>query len=365
MSAGLLGMLMPPLALLRPEEGQSAAAVGLELFGEYSLADPWFLLIFPAALLFLLWGRARRGRTAGRVSVLPIAGLPKSFRQRTTWIPTFLQGLALALCVIALARPLRGNIEENTLSEGVDIVLLVDKSSSMNFRDLIDDGSLTRYDVVKEVVEEFAVRRMTDREGNADNVALMTFARYPSVLCPFTLDVNALTNFLRISETVEGGGLEDGTAIGIALAKAVAVLRDTEAKSKVVILLTDGENMLDDITPMEAAGMAAAEDIRVHAILAARFVYKSTGRGVIPTNETPNTKELEAIVEKTGGRFWRARDKESLEEVYAEIEELERTPREERRYVETFDLYPLFLQPALLAYLLAWLLSSTWARRLT
>jgi len=353
------------LALLRPVEGQSAAAVGLELFGQYSLADPWFLLILPVALLFLLWGRARRGRSAGRVSVLPSSGLPRSLRQRTTWIPPFLQGLALVLCVIALARPLRGNIEENTLSEGVDIVLLLDKSSSMDFRDLLDDGSATRYEVVKEVVEEFAVRRMTDREGNADNVALITFAHYPTVLCPFTLDVNALTNFLRTSETVEGGGSEDGTAIGIALAKAIAVLRDTKAKSKVIVLLTDGENMIDEITPIEAAGMASAEGIRIHAIHAARYVYKRTFRGAQPTTDKPNTKELEAVASETGGRFWRARDKESLEEVYAEIEALERTPREERRYVETFDLYPFFLQPALLIYLLAWLLSSTWARRLT
>jgi len=365
MSALLPNLAVAALAPRRVEEGQSAAAVGLELFDQYSLADPWFLTILPVALLFLFWGRARRGRTAGRVSVLPSAGLPKSFRQRITWIPPFLQALALVLFVIALARPLRGNIEENTLSEGVDIVLVLDKSSSMDFNDLLDDGSATRYDVVKEVIEEFAVRRMTDREGNADNVALITFAHYPTVLCPFTLDVNALTNFLRTSETVEGGGAEDGTAIGIALAKAVSLLRESAAKSKVIVLLTDGENRLDEITPMEAAGMAAAEDIRIHAIHAARYVYKNTARGVIPTSDTPNTEELEAVAAETGGRFWRARDKESLEEVYEEIEELERTPREERRYVETFDLYPFFLQPALLVYLLAWLLSSTWARRLT
>ena len=365
MSALFSNVTLAALDPLRAEEGQSAAAVGFELFDQYSLADPWFLAILPVALMFLFWGRARRGRTAGRVSVLPSSGLPKSFRQRITWVPPFLQAVALVLFVIALARPLRGNIEENTLSEGVDIVLVLDKSSSMDFNDLLDDGSATRYDVVKEVIEEFAVRRMTDREGNADNIALITFAHYPTVLCPFTLDVNALTNFLRTSETVEGGGSEDGTAIGIALAKAVSLLRESSAKSKVIVLLTDGENRLDEITPMEAAGMASAEDIRIHAIHAARYVYKNTARGVIPTSDTPNTEELEAVAAETGGRFWRARDRDSLEDVYKEIEELERTPREERRYVETFDLYPFFLQPALLVYLLAWLLSSTWARRLT
>jgi Ca-activated chloride channel family protein len=359
--------LLALLAPLQDEVTRSAAAVEMELFGDYSLADPWFLALLPLVLAVVLWGRSRRGRSAGRVSVLPGGDLPKSLRQRMTWVPPFLQAVALVLCVIALARPLRGNVEENTVSEGVDIALLLDRSSSMSLPDLSEseDRIQSRLDVVKEVVEDFAVRRMTDREGNSDYVALITFAYYPQILCPFTLDVNALTNFLRTTRTVEGGTPEDGTAIGIALAKAVAVLRDSKAKSKVIVLLTDGENGIDDITPMEAAEMAAAEGIRVYTILAARYVYKRGFTGVArPTSDKPDTHELEAIAETTGGRFWRARQRDELEKVYDEIEQLERTPREDRRYVETFDLYPWFLEPALGLYLLAWLLSSTWARRL-
>jgi Ca-activated chloride channel family protein len=357
-------LLHLPLAVVQAGETQSAASVGLELFGNYSLAEPMFLVLLPVALVALFWGRAAKGRSTGRVSVLPSVALPKSLRQRTTWIPPFLQALALCLSVIALARPLRGNIEENTTSEGVDIVCLIDQSSSMEQVDLDENQTKSRFEVVKEVVEDFAIRRMTDREGNADNIALMTFAHYPQMLCPFTLDVNALSNFLRAAQLMRGGSPEDGTAIGIGLAKAVEVLGKSKAKSKVIVLLTDGENGIDDITPIEAAGMAAAEDIRVYTIHAARYVYARTFSGVRPTNREPDTAELEEIAEITGGQFWRARDRKALEEVYSLIEELERTPREERRYVETFDLYPLFLQPAILIYLLSWLLASTWARRL-
>jgi Ca-activated chloride channel family protein len=345
---------------------RSAAEATWTVFGDYSLADPLFLLLLPLGLALLAWGRSRRGRVAARVSALPGAALPKTLRQRTVWIPTALQGLAIVLCVIAIARPLRGNVEQTTVSEGVDIALVVDRSSSMLFADLTDDPEVTRFQVVKEVVEDFAVRRMTDREGNADAVCLIPFAFYPQVLCPCTLDADALRNVLRPLEGVEPGGPEDGTAIGVALAKAVAVLKETDAKTKLVVLLTDGVNRIDDISPLEAAELAQTEGIRVYTIHAARYVWK-IGFDGIPRPDTraePDTSELKEIARLTGGRFYRARDKERLEEIYSEIEELERTEREERRFTQNFDLYPYFLQPAIALYLLAWIAGATVSRRL-
>ena len=253
---------------------------------------------------------------------------------------------------------------QTSISEGVEIALVLDRSSSMQHVDMDSGGEKTRLDVVKEVVGDFARRRMTDREGAADHVALFTFARFPELLCPFTLDAEALEGFLETVQLVEFGA-EDGTAIGVALAKAVAVLRESDAESKVVVLLTDGENNETEITPLQAAELAAEHGIRVYTVLAGRYVYVQDWFGRIqPSERELDSTELEAIAETTGGRFFRARDRRGLEEVYAEIESLERTPREDRPYVDQVDHYPRFLILALLSYFAAWATGATVLRRL-
>lgn len=347
---------MSPLAL---QEVRSAARSAWHVFGDYSLADPAFLALLPAAILILAWGRARRGRSRGRVSVLP--ALPSSVRQRFTWVPYVLQVQALALVVVGLARPLRGNVVHDVTSEGIDIALLLDRSGSMRFDDL--ERGKNRLQVAKEVVGEFAVRRMTDRVGASDNVGLITFSRYPTLVCPYTLDVNALTGLLEDVEMVRYRE-EDGTGIGVALAKAIATLRGSEAKSRIVVLLTDGENNVHDITPLQAAQLAAEEGVRVYTVFAAKYLYEADPfrGGFVPRAEPADTTELQAIAERTGGRFYEASNRAGLEDIYAEIEELERTPRHEQRYEETFDLYLLFLLPGLACYGLAWLSQLTWAR---
>jgi len=341
-------------------EVKSAAEGRWHLWGDFFLADPFFLLLIPIVIAAVFWGRTRQGRDKARFSVLPVASLPQSWPQRLAWLPTVLSALSLCLVVLALARPLRGDVETNSVSEGVDLALLIDRSSSMGNQDL--EMGRTRLDVVKEVVADFALRRMTDREGASDYVALFSFARYPQELCPFTLDVDAVQGFLSDVE-LTADRAEDGTGIGIALAKAVAVLRESEAMSKVVVLLTDGENNLDLITPADAAQLAAEEGVRVYTVFAGSFVIDSYGR-MREIDPTLDTVELREIAEVTGGRFFRARDRKALEKAYAEIEELERSPREEKRFIEHYDLYPRFLYLALAAYLLGWFLASTWVRRL-
>ncbi len=342
-------------------EVRSSAESGLALWGDYSLADPLFLLFLPIAAVALIHGRRRRASQAARMSMLPPGRLPRSWPQRLAWIPIACQLLALAGVAVALARPLRGNVLSTTEAEGVDIALVVDRSGSMKFEDLAK--GLTRLDVVKRVVGDFARRRMTDTVGASDYCALFTFAQYPQLLCPFTLDADALTGFLDQVELVRFEA-EDGTGIGRALAKSVAVLRESDAKSRVVVLLTDGENNIDDISPIEAAELAAEEGVRVYTVLAGRFVYVQSIFGVQASEQEIDSSELEQIARMTGGRFFRARNEQGLEDVYAEIERLERTPRTERTFTETFDLYPLVLLPALIAYLIGWLSSASWARRL-
>jgi Ca-activated chloride channel homolog len=341
---------------------QSAAEERLKLFGAYSLADPAFLALIPLGLAAFTWGRSRFGRDRGRIGALAARAIKPSLLQRLAWLPFVLQLAALTLVALALARPLRGSVEYTSESEGVDIALVIDRSGSMEHKDL--DPKLSRLDVVKQVVEDFAVRRMTDRAGAADNLALITFAHYPELLCPFTLDVDAITGFIRELKFVQNRA-EDGTGIGVGLSKAVAVLKETSARSKVVVLLTDGENNIDVITPLDAADLAAREKIKVYTIFAGRYVFTMDvfGRQVATEREI-DTNDLQEIAKRTGGRFFRARDKHELEAVYAEIERLERTKREEKRFSETYDLYTWFLLPALACYALAWLSYASWARRL-
>ena len=338
---------------------QSAAEESLKLWGNISLGDPWFLALLPLLLLYFLLRSRRGGGVAGRVPVLPSERVT-SLRQRVSWMPSVLNASAVILVVVALARPLEGDVETSTETEGVDIALVLDRSSSMEADDL--EAGRTRLDVVKEVVAAFAERRMTDEEGASDNVALFTFARFPQQLCPFTLDVDAVKGFLGEVELVRHRE-EDGTGIGIALAKAVAVLRESEAKSRVVVLLTDGENNLPMIPPGEAGEMAAEEGIRVYTVFAGRFVFDPFGRPM-RSEQLIDTTELKRIAELTDGRFFRARDKEALEAAYAEIEALEKTPLEEQRFVEHYDLYFNFLLWAFIAWVLGWASEFTWARRL-
>ena len=352
--------LVSPLALQEGiEPTRAAAEARLPLFGELAFSDPIFLALVPVTAI-LVWYGHRARHAAARVPSLP-ADLPRSARQRLTWIVPVSQAAALLCSVFALARPLRGNVELTSTTEGVDICLVVDRSSSMEARER--PGAPTRFEVVKEVVGDFASRRMTDREGAADNIALIGFALYPELFLPFTLDVDAMQGALDRLRTEQSREL-DATGIGIALAKAVQVLRGSEARSRIVVLLTDGLENVEAIRPLEAAALAAEEGIRVYTIFAGPKVVVRRGLFGEVARIPIDTAELERVAEVTSGRFWQAEGKEDLQAVYAEIETLERTEREESRFAEQFDLYPRLVLAALGFYVLSWLSATTWARRL-
>lgn len=341
-------------------ETTTSLPLRLELFGDLALADPIFLLGLPLVVLLVWLGKRPSARPALRAP-LPTARIPQSLRARFLFLPLTVQLLGLGCLVLALARPVRFDVLESARSEGVDIVLAVDRSGSMRIPDL-EEGK-TRLDVVREVVGDFARRRMTDQEGASDNVALLTFARYPELRCPFTLDIDALEGFLDDVRIVEFEA-EDGTAIGAALAKSTALLEDSDAKSRVIVLLTDGENTVDDIPPAAGLAMALDAKVKVYTILAAKQIYGQDAFGrFVPTGRDPDSRFLEQVAEETGGAFYRVRDRKALEAVYDEIESLERTPREEQRRIETRDLYPDFLAAALILLTLARMLASMGLRR--
>jgi Ca-activated chloride channel family protein len=276
----------------------------------------WACALAPLAL----WLRSR-----GRPAAVPFApfpfldDLPATWRTRLAPWPRLVKCVALVFIFAALARP-RIGVEETTRQEGIDIVLCLDVSSSMTAKDL--DPERPRLAVVKD-----AARRFIDARPN-DRIGIVTFARFPDVVSPCTLDHRALRAALDGIRWVEADGEEDATGIGAALARSAALLRRASERSKVVILLTDGEENVgtpdakDEITPVHAAQLCAALDVRVDAIAAGLGRYAPTVVGA-GTFEAIDTRPLERIASLTGGRFYAARDASALSDVYAAIDALE------------------------------------------
>ena len=348
------------IALWVQEAQRSAVESGWNVFGGYVFADPYFLVLLAVIPIALFLGRARRRYARVRVPGLPQVRV-RSWRQRAAFLVPLAEGLALLLAIVALARPLRGSERFVSTTEGVDIALLLDRSSSMS--QPMGAKRETRFDVAKRVIGQFAERRMTDEEGAADNIGLLGFAKHTELICPFTLDADSLRGSLDGLEFERVKRL-DGTGIGIALDAAIDVLANSDAKSRVIVLLTDGEETINLITPMTAASHAAELGIRVYTVFVGPKTVLALSLGAGGRHPIPvDVHDLPDIAELTGGRFFHAVDEDDLEETYASIEELERTERSSERFAEHYDLYPAWLRIALCLYGFAFLSRSTWARR--
>ncbi|QDV86460.1 VWA domain-containing protein [Planctomycetes bacterium TBK1r] len=325
--------------------------------GEIELRDPAFLLL---ALLapFVFWLARHNPSRIRYSSVAIVEAAPRSLRARLAGLPALLMALAVLLISVAMAGPRTPDAETKVSREGIAIMMVLDRSGSMQARDLVqDDYSVDRLSVVKDVVRGFVLGEGESAgEGRPDDtIGLIAFAGYADSLCPLTLDHGNLTtmvNDLEIVSTRE----EDGTAIGDGLALAVERLRRSDAKSKVVIMLTDGSHNAGVVDPKQAAEVAAASDVKVYCIGAgtqgrAPFPVQDpfTGRTELRLFEVDLDEDtLKMIAETTGGRYFRATDRESLGEVYAEIDALERTKVTEFRYLQYNEHYRSFLLAGLL-----------------
>ena len=309
--------------------------------------DPWLLLLLGAVPLLAWWyvGRARDRR--GALLHPNVEGLRRAGRGEGLWVrhlPAALRGLALACVIVALARPQTGVTGENVVAEGIDIILALDVSSSM----LAEDLTPNRLEAAKAVAAEFAEGRSNDRIG------LVIFAGKAFTQAPLTLDHSVVGSLLG---ELEVGMIEDGTAIGMGLATAVKRLQVSEAASKVVVLLTDGRNNRGEIDPITAAHAAQALGVRVYTVGAGSrgmarvpVADRFGGRRYVTTQVDVDEPALRATAEATGGRYYRATDRESLEAIYREIDELETTEIQVEnftRYGERFAL-PLLAGLALL-----------------
>ena len=316
-------------------------------------ASPLWLLALLAvpALAWALWRRRRDGPGLRYSVASDAAALGATGWARWRRLPEALLLAALALGVVALARPQERDASVERSTEGIDIVLALDVSTSMTAEDFVPN----RFEAAKQVAAEFVRGRESDRVG------LVVFAAQAYTQAPLTLDYPFL---LAMLGEVRMGLIEDGTAIGTALATATARLRDSDAASKVVVLLTDGQNNRGQVDPQTAAEAAAALGVKVYAVGVGSEGGPLRGRlpfGGALLRQAPGVDEaaLRTVAETTGGRYFRATDAEALRQIYAAISDLERTEIEETVYLDVEERYPLFLWPALACLLLSVALSTT------
>ena len=320
-----------------------------------------FLLFIPLFIVFLYYffkGRKRKG--SFRVSFLNI-NLQKTLRSRFIELPAVLQFICLALLVVALARPQTFNVQSNRSAEGIDIVIVLDTSDSM----LIEDMSPgNRLEAAKKVIKQFINGLVYDRVG------LVVFSGESYTKVPLTLDYEVLLRGVdEVQVSYYDPYIKKGTAIGVALANSVARLRESKAKSKVVVFLTDGEDNVGVITPQTALDIMKGYDITVYTIGVGgpagikkipREVRNFSGRKQIIYQSLKtkiNETLLKQIANETGGKYFRASNSKALEMIFSEISQLEKSTVELTEWKQYTELFPGFLEKAVLVYLISLLLS--------
>jgi Ca-activated chloride channel family protein len=325
--------------------------------GIFRFEDPeWLVALVLIPLLVYRYVLELRGdRGAIQFSSLAmISALPMTVWTRLRHSLHILKVAGLVCLIVALARPQAGKEMVDLSAEGVDIMLVLDISGSMEARDI---GRTSRLQVAKEVVAEFIQGRTSDRIG------MVVFAGESFTQCPLTLDYDILLNFLRDICIAEQSW--DGTAIGMALMNASNRLRDSDAQSKVVVLLTDGVNNAGEIAPETAAQVAAALGIRVYTVgVGYAAVGSSRVRPAAARELAFDEQTLRDISERTQGKYFHATSKEKLEEIYREIGELEMTEITSEIHVDYTERYALFLWPGLIFLLLEFVLANTKFRRI-
>ena len=325
----------------------------------FRFASPWLLLLLPVILTVVGFMAHRRRRADARM-VLPLASvrikLGSSPWARLERALPWLRALVLALVVLSLARPQAGARIENVSTFGVDIVIALDISGSMRAEDFQPKN---RLEVARRTVDQFVAGRPSDRMG------LVVFASLAATRSPLTLDHEMLRQFLQQLDFAPPE--QDGTAIGLGLATALNRLRDSDARSRVVVLVTDGRNNRGQIGPKAAAEAARALGVKVYTIgvgsdAEVPIPFGTLGRRLVRIEL--DEELLKQIAESTGGRYFRATDAEGLQSVFETIDELEKTEIESKVRVIYSEMFPLVLVPAVMLLLFERLLASTRLRRL-
>lgn len=315
-----------------------------DYFKNTSFAYPWLLWLLLLLPVAIWWYAVKQSARMGSIRISSIRQVQstRSWKTMLAHLPFIFRMLCMTCLIVAMARPQSRNDEELVNGEGVDIVMCIDVSGSM----LAQDFTPNRMEAAKEVASGFIAGRPTDRIG------IVIFSGESFTLCPLTTDQAVLQAQVG---NIQSGLLEDGTAIGSGLATSVDRLRASKSKSKVVILLTDGENNGGQIPPVTAKELAKATGVKVYTIGVgtegyAQVPMQTAGGSVIMQREKVNLDEklLTQIATETGGKYFRAKDNESLKNIYTEIDKLEKSRIEVtalKRYSEKF--FPLALAAGL------------------
>lgn len=319
------------------------------------------LLVIPYLLWYLMY-RKKSEPTMRVADTFAYRFAPKSWKVRLMPLQMLLRVVAFVMLVIVLARPQTQNSWKNKTVEGIDIMLAIDVSTSM----LAEDLKPNRLEAAKQVAAEFISGRPDD------NIGLAIFAGEAFTQCPMTTDHSSLLNLLQNVRTdiAARGLIQDGTAIGMGLASAVSRLKDSKAKSKVVILLTDGSNNMGDLSPMTSAEIAKSLGIRVYTIgVGTNKVapYPMPVAGGVQYVNVPveiDTRTLSDIAATTNADFYRATNTGELHEIYKEIDKLEKSKLSVTQFSKRYDAYQPFAAAAALALLLELLLRITVFRRI-
>ncbi len=318
------------------------------------------LLLIPPMVYWYIKKQHRREGSLRYSHVGVIKSVSQAPSKKYRHILFILRTGVLTLLIIAFARPQSSSKEEEIITEGIDIILAMDISSSMKAEDLARGKN--RLDVTKEVASQFITGRTNDRIG------MVVFSGRSFTQCPLTMDYGILLKFLN---EIYIGMIEDGTAIGMAIANSTNRLRDSKAKSKVVILLTDGRNNRGEIDPLTAAQVAAALGVRIYTIGAG-----TRGKAPYPIEDPFFGKRyqyidvdidediLKKIADLTKGQYFRATDKTSLEQIYREIGEMEKTKIEVKQYTRYQELFVNLLYLALGVLVLEIILANTRFRKI-
>ena len=346
-----------------PMPGRSRGPQRRRFDDMFRFEDPWLLLVGLVLVPVVLLRRNKRGTAAIRFSNLaPFHQIPNTRRAALRQVLLVLRCLGLGLCVVALARPQAGQKETEVITEGVDIMLCLDTSGSMRALDFqLGKDRVDRLSVVKKVVEDFIRKRQDDRIG------MVIFGAQAFTQCPLTMDYGVLLSFLQRTEIGMAG---DTTAIGSALATSVKRLKDVAGKAKIVILLTDGRSNAGKVQPDTAAEIARTYGVKVYTIgvgvegKSPFLVDTLFGKDYVYEKVDLDEDTLKSIAGITGGQYFRATSAAGLEEIYGEIDRMEKTEARVKEYTEYEELFHRFAIPGLLLILAEFVLASTRFRKI-
>jgi Ca-activated chloride channel family protein len=326
----------------------------------FQFANPYFLILLVFVPVLGYFAFRKRGTAAIKfsdISLLRDAKRTSRISQRK--LLPLLRLLTVSLLIVALARPQSGKVKTEVNAEGIDIMLALDISSSMKAEDFKPEN---RLHVAKEVIKEFVEGRVNDRIG------LVVFSKESFTQCPLTLDYGVLLSFL---DQVDFGMIEDGTAIGMAIANSVNRLKESKSKSRIIVLLTDGINNAGEIDQLTAAEIAKAMGIKIYTIGAGKpgkAPYPVDdpifGRRYVYLENELDEATLTKVAEITGGQYFRARSEQMLKKIFDHISELEKTKIKVKEYLQYREFFPYLLLAAGILLFLELLLRETRFRQL-